>query len=378
MGDPDHVRELFELARDSSLDARMRLVDTIGDLFAERETVLTERERALMLEILEKLVGDFEVRVRRQLAQRLSETPAAPRALIELLASDEIEVARPVLMRSSVLKERALIEVVRHRTRQHQLAVAMRRDVTEPVADALVDRGDTQVIQTLLKNESARISEATLAYLVEQAQTVDSFQEPLIAREDLEPKLARRLYWFVSAALRKRILERFEIATNELDDAIEEVARSLAEGTRCAQTRRNAAATLARRIAEERRIDAGLLLKVLRAGEVPLFEALFAELSGIRPPRLQQVLYETRGKGLAVVCKALEIDKGSFTPMFLLSRKGRGGEQVVDPRELSAVIAFFDSLSAGVAGEVLRSWQRAQCYQDAIETLEEDHRVGAG
>jgi uncharacterized protein (DUF2336 family) len=378
MSEQDHVRELLDLARDSSLEARRTLVDLIGDLFAERESVLTERERALMIEILEKLLGDFETEVRQQLAQRLADSEVAPRALIDLLANDEIAVARPVLMHSQVLRDQELIRVVRHRSRQHQLAVAVRNDVSPPVADALVETGDDNVIKTLLDNPSARIAEATLSYLVDQARTVDTFQEPLVARTDLAPDMAQKLYWFVSAALRERILERFEIRPSQLDDALEAAAHELGGGTAAAGDRRSPAMELAARIAEERGIDAALLLRVLRQGEVPLFEALFGELSGIRPPRLQHVLYETGGKGLAVACRALEISRADFSPLYLLSRKGRGGETVVDPRELAAVMTFFSKVQPTAAREVLRSWQRDHAYQDAIDAIAGSPHVDAG
>jgi uncharacterized protein (DUF2336 family) len=340
--------------------------------------VLTERERALMTEILDKLVSDFEGEVRRQLAERLADKPAAPRGLIDLLANDEIEVARPVLMRSRVLREADLISVVRNRTRQHQLAVAMRQDVSEPISDALVETGDTGVIEALLRNESAQISEATMAYLVEQARTVDSFQEPLVGRGDLDPQLADRLYWFVSAALREHLLSRFDVKVSDLDDALEAATQKLIAKAQEKPAQPTAAQKLARQIAASRGVDPALLLKVLRAGEIPLFEALFAEFSGIRPPRLQHVLYETGGKGLAVVCKALDVDKATFTPIYLLSRKAESGEQVVAPKALSTVMTFFGQLRPSDAQEVLRSWQRDNAYQEAILALAEDGRVDAG
>jgi uncharacterized protein (DUF2336 family) len=359
----DHVTDLLELARDRSLAARQTLVDMIGDLFCERDSVLTERERALMTEILDKLVGDFEGEVRRQLAERLADKPAAPPGLIDLLANDEIEVARPVLLRSRVLREADLI--------------AVRQEVSAPVADALVETGDTGVIETLLRNESAQISEATMSYLVEQARTVDSFQEPLVGRGDLDPELANKLYWFVSAALREHLLERFQIQVNELDDALEAATHTLTSGAKANPPQPTAAQKLARQIAQSRGIDPALLLKVLRSGEIPLFEALFAEFSGIQPPRLQHVLYETGGKGLAVVCKALDIDKGTFTPIYLLSRRGESGDHVVEPKALSAVMSFFASVRPADAREVLRSWQRDNAYQEAILALAEDRRVDA-
>lgn len=351
----------------------MRLVDVIGDVFSERQTTLSERERALITDILEKLVADFEMSVRRELSERLADKPAAPSELVALLANDEIAVARPILMRSRVLQDRELIAIVRDRGRQHQLAVARRRTVSEPVADALIETDDDDVIGTLLRNQNARIAEATMAYLVDQARKRDSFLEPLVGRTDLPPHLVRRLYLMVSAALRQRILAQYEVETAELDDLLEEVATAAPEAD--AHTGENGAAhRLAERIAQDRPIDGALLVKVLRQGELALFEALFGRLSGIRPPRLQHVLYETGGRGLAAVCKALEIDKAAFTPIYLLSRKG-GGARAADPSEVHRVVAFFDGLKPEAAEKALRHWRRDPAYLDALDALEEDRRL---
>lgn len=377
MGDPQDIDELLALARDPSRQARARLVDAIGDLYSRRETTLNVREQALMTEILAKLLAEFERPIRRALADRLAETPGAPPELIRLLANDEAEVARPVLMKSPVLREHELIEIVANRTREHQLAVAMREDLSEPVSDALVENGDSDVLRTLLENQSAPISRAAAAYLVEQARRVDSLQRPLVARKELGPDLAKRLYWYVAAALRAEILRRFEISEVELDDALESAAKEVSErevepvAARTDSTAHSPVWTLAERIAEERIIDARLVLKVLRRGEIPLFEALFGQMTGIRPPRLQHILYQREGKGLAVACKAVDIEKVDFAPIYLLSRKGRGGEQKVDPRELWRVLDVFERVSREDAVRILRRWQRDPNYLDAIEAVED-------
>lgn len=389
MGNQDQIRDLLALARDTSIAARMRLVDEIGDLFAERETVLSQHERAMMIDIMEKLIRDFEMTVRHALAERLAQEPKAPSALISILANDEIEVARPVLMHSDVLRDRELIQIVRNRTRQHRLAITLRQELSESLSEAIAENGEEDVIRSLLCNPSARISEATMAYLVDQARQVDSFQEPLVARQDLGPILARRLLGYVSAALRVRILEQYEIGENDLDDALERITQDVGGVPPEAEQDEESGSeplpntvlppvsgsawTLARRIAEEQTIDAALIIKVLRRGEIALFEALFGELSGIHPPRLQHVLYEKGGRSLAVVCRALGIDKANFAPIYLLTRKGQGGgAQPADPRELSAALSFFSDINGEAATQVLRRWQRTPDYLNAIETIEEE------
>src|SRR3546814_11972587 len=84
-------------------------------------------------------------------------------------------------------------------------AIARRRDLSEAVSDELVGTQDSDVITALLENTSARISKATLAYLNEQAQHIDSYQEPLVRRQDLTNDLAMRLYWVLAANLRDAI-----------------------------------------------------------------------------------------------------------------------------------------------------------------------------
>ncbi len=103
----------------------------------------------------------------------------------------------------------------------------MRRALSEPVSDALVETGDTNVIKTLLENQDAQISQATMTYLAEESQRLDTYQEPLLNRRDLSPDLAKRMYLWVSAALRQHILEHFDVKASELDDKLEGLATSL-------------------------------------------------------------------------------------------------------------------------------------------------------
>src|SRR3546814_6717821 len=88
--------------------------------------MLSDQERDLIFEILDKLIHEFETPIRKRLADRLSRNPAAPRALIVALANDEFDVAQPVLLRSTLLSDEELISIIHHRSRQHQIAIARR------------------------------------------------------------------------------------------------------------------------------------------------------------------------------------------------------------------------------------------------------------
>ena len=86
---------LLSLARDKSGKRRQLLAETISDLFTGKNRVLSERERTLMFDILQKMLHNTEMDVRRIIAEQLYELPDAPHDLITLLANDDIQVAFP-------------------------------------------------------------------------------------------------------------------------------------------------------------------------------------------------------------------------------------------------------------------------------------------
>src|SRR3546814_17878586 len=69
------------------------------------------------------------------------------------------------------------------------------------------------------------------------------------------------------------------------------------------------AAELARSMAREHPINGAMLIRTLRQGQVPLFEALFEEWSGVAMPRRAAILYGAGGEGLAISCVALGVSK---------------------------------------------------------------------
>ena len=222
---------LLSLARDKSGKRRQLLAETISDLFTGKNRVLSERERTLMFDILQKMPHNTEMDVRRIIAEQLSELPDAPHDLITLLANDDIQVAFSILHDSAVLEDEDLIEVIRHRAQEYHLAIAARNKVSQDVSGALVETGDESVITTLLNNSSSVTSQTTLEFLVEESKRVDAYQKPILHRDDLDPDLAKRMYLWVTAALRKFILENFELDKTVLDDILENSADAVPKDT---------------------------------------------------------------------------------------------------------------------------------------------------
>jgi len=367
-GQDDALRDLFDLARDNSISSRNQLVERLGDLYFEDNSA-NSAERDLMAEILRDLVRDVEKAVRTKLSRRLAADPNAPRELVSILANDDIEVAHPILVRSNALDDAELIEIIHERTVRHQKSIAGREAVSEAVTDALVETGETSVVETLLHNHGAEISNQTMTTLVDASKGIETYRGPLLDRSDLSPHLARRMYWWVSAALREHIANNFEIDSTELDTKIVGAVNEILGVRPAIDLPADGLDELARKLSEVQSITPELLIETLREREISLFEALFARLVGLKKTLVRRFIMETGGETLAIACKAAKITKADFTSIFLLSRSARPGEKVVDPNELSRAMSFYDRIAQETARKVVDRWHLDPDYLTALRQV---------
>lgn len=360
--------QLVHLARDKSRKGRAALIEAIEELYEGAGHVLTANNRALIGDILKRLIHEVEVSVRRALSEFLAEKPDAPEDLIIALANDEIDVAYPVLARSRVLKDPELIEIIAYRTMEHQLAIAIRPQVSKRVSGALAATGNEEVIKTLLENEKALISEDTMANLAEPSVLSETFQQPLVERWDLPAHLARKLYWGVSAALREHLISRFDIEPTEIDADIERVIHDLLSSEETAGT---AHGFKDLRPDQGKTVEVHSIVDLLRRGDAAQFIHLFARLVKLRSTLVRRILFEPGGEGLAIACKAVGLEPSEFATIFIKFRQGRLGDHSVEVDELRRAMQFYGDLDQTEAESVLAHMQRDPDYLNALRLVQQ-------
>jgi hypothetical protein len=187
-------------------------------------------------------------------------------------------------------------------------------------------------------------------------------------------------YW-VSAAIRKFIIDKFQVDANDLDDTIqpilhEQVASAEAEARQPESL--TPAEEAAHAIRESGKLTARLMIQTLRRGEIPMFEAMFAQASGLRLALVNRLLYEVGGNGIAVIARGLRLTREEFATISLLTRRARpglGGGAV----DLGRALGFYDKVGTEAAMKVLERWRRDPQYLFAIKTIEQDgSRPGGG
>jgi len=362
--------KLLALAADRSSEARRELFHAIVDFFLPDRYRLTEQQRALMSDVLTKLLKTIEMDVRRNLAEMLLRSEVDLPELERMLANDEIEVARPLLENSKVLQDEDLIEIVKKRTDQHRLAIAMRDRISEPVTEALIAHGSADVVEALLRNEDAVLSRRAMEYLVAESRRLDRFQEPLLARSDLPPELAHRMYWWVSAALRRRILMEFEISEEVLDAALQRATRQAVVEMEDGQSLQARAHKLARRLQELGELTDTFLLQVLRQQRIALFLAGICERAQV-DSRIGWCIISGRNlESFIVLARAVGMAREVMAHIVLLLGQVNNPLAMQKPEVLTTILKLFDELDPAKAERVLKLWQLDASYVLAINGVQ--------
>ncbi|GAB6054107.1 DUF2336 domain-containing protein [Magnetospira thiophila] len=371
-GGPIDSNYLLALARKKSTQSRSELAKMVAAFFNHGEDVLNDRARSLIYDILHQIITDVESSVRLNLSEILSEHKAAPRDLLRFLGNDDFAVAEPILLHSKVLMDEDLIEIIRHRTLEHQMAIAARRNVSETLSHALAMTGEEGVILRLLHNTDSVISRQTMEYLVEKSRTMSAIQEPIVRRSDLDEDLARKMVFWVSAALRSYILETWRLDPALVDEALEKTIikeRRLYElsGRKFVPGQDLVSTLMA---TQEDRMK--LLVAALHEGEVPLFISMFRQVSGLRARLVRRILFEPGGEGLAIACRAIGLNREAYADIYVLSRMARAGagEDIGSDPEPSTALDFFDSVTHEAADRVVKMWSRGADFLSAVRELQ--------
>ena len=330
--------------------SREEIFLAVASLYRVQGTGLNERERDLMRDILRRLIKDVEMAIRIALAQRLADDASAPHDLIMMLVDDTIEVARPLILKSPLLREEDVLDLIARASVDHHEAVASRANIGERVSEALAASNNEPVLAALVRNTTAKISGVTYATLVEKSRRIVSLQDPLIRRPDLPPALADKMCEFVSEALKAYIQTRYKVAPIALNRAVAAAERAVkSEPAGPSDSPENSAQKLIDKLAASGQLKASFLMRVLSQGQTDLFDLAFARLLGVELERFRAAFYDSGARAVAMACRAVGIDRSVFPTVYNLSRQAHGRLAALtkaDMAEADTIFAGFTRQSA--------------------------------
>ncbi|WP_342362663.1 DUF2336 domain-containing protein [Terrarubrum flagellatum] len=200
------IEELSKLSDETSSDRRRELLRKVTDLFLSNNNY-AEQQVGFFNDIMTMVADSVTTEVRAEFADRIADRSDAPLSLIERLASDDLQVASPILRRSPVLTDDKLAAIASTSSQDHLLAISNRQQISEIITDVLVRRGDQRVVRNVAGNQGARFSQTGFGELVRKAEGDQELQMRLVARQDLPAETVEKLLPQLSEQLVVKLAE---------------------------------------------------------------------------------------------------------------------------------------------------------------------------
>jgi len=368
---------LLDLAKSRQQADRERLLLAIADLCdAPNGSQATQNpvNQALLSSIFMSLVVEAERHIRHLLSQRLARADWAPNALINILALDDIEIARPIIAYSPVLGEHDLIRLLVEATIEHQIEVARRPRLTQTIVAAILKQADPEVLTALASNDTAELSQTDMDELVEISRNVAAMRTPLSRHPRLTTTLARRLYFWVGSALRDGLVDRFQLDSVALDAALSASVEEAHSGSPSDGRRRKARdgdveameKRLIGKLYAAGQLRPAYLIRALREGRLGLFVSALCALGGFERAQVRASLNTDRPELLALACVAVGIDRSVLPDILEMTRKLNEGLPGGGAEGARKAAVAFAPVATAVAATAFRKAVKA-LSQDAAE-----------
>jgi uncharacterized protein (DUF2336 family) len=347
------ISELEDAVRRGSQEKRVETLRRVTDLFLVGHERLSEVQIQVFDDVLSHLITRMESAAMIELSERLAPINNAPIKVVHTLArDDEIAIAGPVLSLSDRLSTPDLIEIVRAKNQSHLLAISKRNSLSESLTDALIERGDRDVISKLAENSGARFSEQAYAYLVDRPESDETLLEKLGLRIDLPLHIFRRLLERVTEAVRTRLLA---LATPEKRDDIKDLLASTPnEVIKTEELHHDFAAAerLVKLMRENGELDQVALLEFVKARQFATTVTALATLCSAPVDMIKQMLTEGRNEPLLVPCKAAGLSWPTLRALLQDDLLGR----IATEDELNKLKSDYSRLSPTTAKKLLEFW----------------------
>ena len=360
-------QKMINLAQDKHPDARNELTSIIASLL---EMDLSPKESELVADVLISLMRQVERDLCLAIAERLSVMETVPLRLALHIANEEIEIAKPILKHNKIFSDMDLIYIIKSKTADYWRAIAQREEMSAEIVEMLAETGDFGTALNLVQNQSITLSDGALNALVDLAQGNDDLAGPLMRRDEATQDIIKTLYQSVSMALKYEIREEFQMFDGDIDDAIDDVTFefvNVATGTQDLTHNKNnndAATASHMKVAalykEKGLLTVPLMLKTLKRGQYLSFIAQLAIYLDISRETTEQIMRQKTGQGLAVACRASDIQRSDFVSMYLLSARLRNKGGMVDAKRIKRATDYFDTIDRATARDILKSSQGSE------------------
>ena len=352
-----------EEAPQGSFRARHALLKRLADVVSLPTSRINTFERAvtgvLLVEMLKLAAPDD----RRRVAARLAPLAELPNALARMLLRDAPDIAGLLIEQCVSLSDADLVSCARDTSQAHRAMMAGRRGLTDVVTETLLSFGETPVIEAVLRNGTACLSQVAVEGVVSLSRTERALCSPLLKRPELRPSGAYVMFWWCAPDDRRTILQRFAVSREVMQEVSEDIFSMAAEEGWQDPVSRKALQFIERRQRNRGAIEKSpfdslehAVAAAARDGLTREVATEIAYLAGLKPVTGAKILGDPGGEPLAILCKATGLAKSCLTELWQSMRRPETRADGSPDPVWERVQVTYDMLAVDRAQTVLRYW----------------------
>jgi uncharacterized protein (DUF2336 family) len=326
----------------------------IAELFVQGSSSFQPSHIELFDLILSGIVPQTEMAARAAVAERIAALANAPPTLISQLArEDSISVAGPVLRRSPVLDEHALVEIARMKGQDHLLAMTERPKLSAGLTDVMVQRGERDVIRRAAANAGASFSTIGYSALVKRAAKDGMLTLTVGQRKDLPDKLLKELLSGSVDVLRRRL---FDIAEPARQAAVAKAMGEISGKVEQPATQRDFAPAQRTILSLYRAgdLDEEALLGFAKGFKYAETVAALSAMSGVPLAAVDRLMAGDRHDPILIIAKSIGLDWPTVRSLVLLRL---GPARIPASADIDTIRMNFMRLSPSTAERVVSFWR---------------------
>lgn len=368
--------DVAALAADPSLSNRTDAMLRVAEVFAEGR--LSEAERTVATSIINLVLPEAELLVRRRLSEYLKRAPGLDPDLARRMAYDVIEVAEPILAECLALSDDDLVQIVENCSIAHARSVARRPMLKEAVATALIKTDDEVCVARVASNDNAEVGligyHRILDHFAENQQVVDL----LTQRRALPMAVAERLTAVVSGRALERLISRYDLPAHRVSQLIHHGREHVLLTGFASEQRAEDTRSLIQRLAQNGLLSSSIIVRALCLGNFTFFMPALALKAQVPVGNVRTLIADEGNQGAEKLFERCGLDarhRPLFIKLVAMSRSVRSRRFGFAPEGwIEAVNLALDEILGGRDGD--QSFE--QRVSEALIRLENDSRIGGG
>ncbi|ANC54000.1 MAG: hypothetical protein ACJAVC_001887 [Brevundimonas sp.] len=359
----DLAAMIGEEATPPPLRARRALLKRLADVVSLPASRINAFERAVTGDLLVEMLRLASHDERKRVAARLAPLAELPNSVARILLRDDPDIAGLLIEQCASLSDADIVGCARDAGFEHRMLLAVRRGLSEIVTETLFSFGEMEVIEAVLRNTTARLSQLGIETVVGLSRQSPSLCSPLLKRPELRPSGAYVMFWWCAPEDRRTILQRFAVSREVMQEASEDVFAIANDESWSDPVARKALQFIERRQRNRAAIEKSPFDNLEHAVMVAASDGLTREtaseiafLAGIKPLTGAKLLGDPGGEPLAILCKATGMSRVDLTNLW---RSMRRPETTADGKihpDWERVQITYEMLAVDRAQTVLRYW----------------------